>query len=631
MGIAYAFVKGLVQGANSFQAAKSEERAQEAADEKERLNSLGTIVFDAIKAGTLDPVKGADFLSRPEDQQTRAALAAMMVQVSEMGSKFGYNALQFNKPEKWDEDLRSDNQLRSGGAWLNFFNSRAVNTEERARMKNHFMQNSGDWEAFINDFEKYNFYHIQGQREPGEGSTEFKPYAEPSDLYKPLFGFVDEINNALAAGTQTSPEKAAQTVENTVFHKEIDSAHTFGFIENKENSFVFKYRTPEGESKLDVFEFKDQNQIDALGRLASNLGYSADRNGIKKLIANFSDVAQASSGEEAYSLLINAVDMERRGFGALSQTLGGNDQLRAEFATYIEEEFGGNYKEAIKAYAPLMKLKEDDVPKVGNIPIKYARPERDDYFERNKLDREQIVEQYESSKESLAQLAELERLVRTGTGIKAAMQQLGFGIFGEGGQIDQIFGNFVLDEGTTTQSLASVAVDGGFLSVEAAKKLSEIDALKLSLAAQMARAVDPSGRLSNQDFEIQLQRLGQSGFFTSTVQAEASLGVVISEFKRRQRRLEILAEVAAVGAGEFGDREARILKADRIIRSIETANYKEKASQRGPATTDDGTPKKELTLDEQLGFYTDGTSYFYDAEGTKPVPQEEIMRKLGMG
>ena len=44
--------------------------------------------------------------------------------------------------------------------------------------------------------------------------------------------------------------------------------------------------------------------------------------------------------------------------------------------------------------------------------------------------------------------------------------------------------------------------------------MSEIDALKLSLAAQMARAVDPAGRLSNQDFEIQLRRLGSGKLIT---------------------------------------------------------------------------------------------------------------------
>ena len=48
------------------------------------------------------------------------------------------------------------------------------------------------------------------------------------------------------------------------------------------------------------------------------------------------------------------------------------------------------------------------------------------------------------------------------------------------------------------------------LGLSRIEQLSKMDALKLTLAAKMARAVDPSGRLSNQDFEIQLQRLGST-------------------------------------------------------------------------------------------------------------------------
>jgi len=88
----------------------------------------------------------------------------------------------------------------------------------------------------------------------------------------------------------------------------------------------------------------------------------------------------------------------------------------------------------------------------------------------------------------------------------------------------------------------------------------------------MARAVDPSGRLSNQDFEIQLQRLGATGLFTSKIQAGASLDQVIEDFQRTQRRLILLNEVAT--APKFGIREARLLKADRIARGALNAAYR---------------------------------------------------------
>ena len=212
------------------------------------------------------------------------------------------------------------------------------------------------------------------------------------------------------------------------------------------------------------------------------------------------------------------------------------------------------------------------------------------------------------------------------------MQQVGFGIFGEGGQLSQFFGSFETEEGTDANSLSQIALSTGFLSKEAAQNLSVIDSLKLSLAAQMARAVDPSGRLSNQDFEIQLRRLGQTGLFTSKPQARAGLGQVISDFEDNTRRLEVLHEVATVPAGEFTKREIRMLKADAVIRRIERANYRPAAASPAaggaPAAEE---PKTGLVLDPS-GYYTDNQgNFFTDEQGTNPASMEAVLKAIGMG
>jgi hypothetical protein len=159
-----------------------------------------------------------------------------------------------------------------------------------------------------------------------------------------------------------------------------------------------------------------------------------------------------------------------------------------------------------------------------------------------------------------------------------------------------------------------------------------VDALKLSLAAEMARAVDPSGRLSNQDFEIQLQRLGTTGLFTSKIQAGASLDTVISDFQTTQRRLVLLNEVAT--ADSFGIREARLLKADRIARQALNAEYRLSAASRTPATTQPAAgeqPKTGLTLDP-TGFYTDGNNnWFRDEAGTQPASMDDVLKAMGTG
>lgn len=65
--------------------------------------------------------------------------------------------------------------------------------------------------------------------------------------------------------------------------------------------------------------------------------------------------------------------------------------------------------------------------------------------------------------------------------------------------------------------------------------LGEVAALRVVAAFQMARAVDPSGRLSNMDVEIQLARLGGTAAFQDLDYAEAQIGVAIRDVQNRNR------------------------------------------------------------------------------------------------
>jgi len=643
MSLALSFAGGFLKTYTAEQRAKLQAERDAKKAEKETRNDIGKfIVENADKFGP-----DADFSSvLAKKNLSYTDLVPLMNTVNTVGNSFGYGALQFQKPtKKWDEDLRPDDQLRAGGTWLRYFNEQVRDPKQLARMQEHFKQNPSDWSAFQTDLFRYGDMYIDGQRARTPEKGLISEYMEPSDAYRELFQFYDELNPLISKGKPTPG--AVQQKENS-YAALIEHEAKLGFVNNKENAFVFEYMTEDGAKKEGVYEFANQNQIDALGRLATNLGYSGDRQGIQKFINEFSDVGRATDSpltpsdelEKAYSTLLSAIEMEQQGFGALSQALGGTPQMSANFTTYLQEEFGGDYRSAVQAYATLMTLKEDKQPKIGYNPRRQKLASADDYFERNKINREQVIEQYEASVESVRQLEELNRLIQENpTGLKAAMQKVGFGIFGEGGQIDQFFADQAgqtggFEDGTTVESLKESAIRFGFLSPESAKSLSEIDALKLSLAAQMARAVDPSGRLSNQDFEIQLQRLGQTGLFTSNVQAGASLGVVIDEFKRRQRRLEVLHEVASKPA-EFGKREARILKADATIRRIQAQGYQQERQNRAAlpdagAGQPDGQPSSELTLDPDTGFYTDGNNFFKDQEGKQPASPEEVLKALGM-
>ena len=126
------------------------------------------------------------------------------------------------------------------------------------------------------------------------------------------------------------------------------------------------------------------------------------------------------------------------------------------------------------------------------------------------------------------------------------------GAFAEGGAVSGIFGVItgsggVVDAKKDTdaafQGTIMQMVERGVLS--SGEKFSLIDALKLSVAADMARAIDPNGRLSNQDFSIQLERLG-TGIFSSKGMTMIRLRQVKEEFENKYDRLQVINNIFTI-------------------------------------------------------------------------------------
>ena len=546
------------------------------------------------------------------------------------GENFAYGPVTFKKPsDRYDISMGSTDLLLKADTWLSNMSSEFSNPE-KAKDYITRLENAGYLDKFVEDVNKYTDYYVQGQlSRPNVDKELLTSYLEPSFAFGTLYQALKDNNVSLEV----------EDIE-TMHLKE--NAKKNGEIDDPANSYRFKFVNPiTNETVNDIYEFSD-DQMSSISRIASATGYGAN---VQGFINDFSDVARAETGEEAYSLLLDALEFEKMNVAALNKTAAGTTELRVNIGNQLKEKYGDDPYPAVQAIAVLMVTEEERkamANKRKGRKVKLAPA--DDYFKRNGLDKEQIALQFDASEETLRQLRELERLLlddKTPTGLKAAAVKVGFGIFGTGGQLDQWFGasgnDQNLDEGgdgvpaTTVDSLMQTAIDGGFISAAAAKNLSEIDALKLTLAAQMARAVDPSGRLSNQDFEVQLKRLGQSGLFTSKIQAGASLNVVIKDFERQRRRLLILNEVAS--AESFGVREARILKADRIVRQSRAAAYAGETSGAG------GGADKELKAPPGLtfqavpiapGLFTatdqDGTIYYStDEEGTKLIDESAAM------
>ena len=192
---------------------------------------------------------------------------------------------------------------------------------------------------------------------------------------------------------------------------------------------------------------------------------------------------------------------------------------------------------------------------------------------------------------------------------------LGVGFIGEGSVVDAI-ANDLLGLGVTKEETSALSPQ--FLqslddSVERARgkggsELAELEAMRISLAFQLARAADPSGRLSNQDIQQQLDRLG--GGFLKTKDAVAKIQVVINELQRDIGKMKVFV---AYGDGNavLQPNEAKIIDAAIAVDYIENraGALRQKAGLTGGASTinpddysifDDGT-----IMDNNLNTITD--------------------------
>lgn len=97
-------------------------------------------------------------------------------------------------------------------------------------------------------------------------------------------------------------------------------------------------------------------------------------------------------------------------------------------------------------------------------------------------------------------------------------------------------------------------------------ELAELEAMRISLAFQLARAADPSGRLSNQDIQQQLDRLGSG--FVSKEEALAKIQVVIDELDRDIKKLNVFVSYGK-GDSLLTDNDARIIDAALAVDYIQ--------------------------------------------------------------
>ena len=192
-----------------------------------------------------------------------------------------------------------------------------------------------------------------------------------------------------------------------------------------------------------------------------------------------------------------------------------------------------------------------------------------------------------------------------------------------------------LKKGTTFETLQKVVEkiknEGGI--EDELTKIQENESLMIVLAANMARALDPAGRLSNQDFEVQLRRLGNSGFFGTKAGSVASLQTVVKEFLNEYKKIDVFATILSNSERGFNRPQLQLLKANKRFNSMT-----DKILGLVGETKDGGS----LTFDETKSFVSqtlvgpsgrpitikyDSNNNEYYFEGDNRVDEKQIVQK----
>ena len=209
-------------------------------------------------------------------------------------------------------------------------------------------------------------------------------------------------------------------------------------------------------------------------------------------------------------------------------------------------------------------------------------------------------------------------------GFASQITQLGSVFTGDNtnGTFDLFQENLVDEDGTTTNTLYEKAEE--ILGKRRLQTLNQIDALRLTLAAKMARAVDPSGRLSDQDFAIQLRRLGGDGIFVSTDAAVNKISMIIDEFENRDKEFTDIRNLMTKSS--ITSEDLRFLDAIDLRKKIIN---RRRVLRRQNRATQQATAQTKANFGQLLGSFTDkdGVSrpvYFDDKDDKYYLDNKEM-------
>lgn len=358
------------------------------------------------------------------------------------------------------------------------------------------------------------------------------------------------------------------------------------------NSFVFL----NDANKFGIFKFDDEDKFKTLNKMALDNGFDG-KNNVSKFVEAYrvsvsKDKPEITIGDDGnvvlpnkvrnhFPLLFHAINLRQLGANKPMSEINNAEKLA--MLAYTNKK-GLNRPSIIRAIAPLIKLDETDnsfFTGTDGYEVSTTAMNKNDIFKefvgediQKFKDRFRAVTE---TKNKINQLLQVVGRTSSASGISNALTTF-FGdiSFREGGTIAQL-ATLIGGTDTTDKDISLKRIEQIIKKVRGEGHSIYKDTLNLGLqesmiiflAASMARAVDPSGRLSNQDFEVQMRRLGSSGLFMAKERKVVMLKDVQGDFNKKFERIEMINNILTdtVGKG-FTKRQVQILMANEKLNAI---------------------------------------------------------------
>lgn len=566
------FVANMIQGfaseklrmGDEGRAALAAQKETEAQEKMEAMKIVATHLNDAdfIKSGFYNTPYFLSMIEKSgQDKDTiMKSITGLANKMADVDSSISYGDIVFPKfggPKEYAKNLSSSNFLTRANARLNTVQAGLRTEEQYNNVLNHFRSNPGAAETFKREmYQSFDDYNIGAENANTNEDGVTRSFISAETSYANINRLLNDLGEPNAAKKSRS-----NTAKSQAKQRGLISDINFSYLITSENGDGRVVELPEEYNKyiqkLVNYVPRFKNDVDLMlqefGTLVPGDGEEIpDTYKLHQTLIDSLDLIK-----EEHDMTINGA-MSEQGFSNLGSHLikhHGSDRFAMAAAVSL----------VLKPEAQVELSRTDK-----NKTVTEAALAKEFEIYSGGLKAADVKASYNAGIKLQTQLSIFKAATNeTGTtGFARFIQTAGIKVFGEGGQIDQIFSSEAvgkLKDKTTAQSLEDIAREAGFFQKEKGTAAARAESQMIALAMAMARAADPGGRLSNQDFETQLTRLGAAGIIGDTMEnVVVKLRDIAEEFNRDLERNKVMNLMLSKGV-RLTPQNIRYLKADGIV------------------------------------------------------------------